>query len=192
MKKLLLILALCGILSAKDSTYASAVKNLYLESTSTKVIGKLLPTTKVEVLEKSGDRVKLLVKGYVLDDGKEPAALYFVPNKRILNAGFSRGSGVVFKTLSSKEVEGKKYNELSAEVWSENSDLSSDLNAMLKKAKGLFEENCAMCHRLHPTKEYTANQWPSMFKGMALRTSIEKADHQLVIQYLQKNSKDIN
>ena len=58
--------------------------------------------------------------------------------------------------------------------------------------ENIFEQNCSMCHSLHHTQEFSANQWPSMFKSMAMRTGIDKKDYYLVIEYLQKHAKDMD
>lgn len=190
MKKLLFFISMsCGILFAQDKMFSTGVKPLYLDATSSKVVGKLLPTTEVTILKKEGDRVLLSIEGYA--PAGENIALYFVPNKRILNAGFSKNSGVKFEKIGSTNADGKAFDKLKVQVWSENTDLSDDVKPLFAQAKDLFDQNCSMCHGLHQPKEFSANQWPSMFKSMAGRTGIDKKDYQLVIQYLQKNAKDM-
>lgn len=181
-----------GIIAASNFLFAdfvTEVSPLYSGVKETKVIGKLLPTAEVEVLQKDGDRVKVRISGY--QEGDKPA-LYFVAGKRILNAGFDSKAGVVFnKTQETKNIDGKDYTLVQTEAWMESKYLTKDLKPLLAKGKEMFEQNCSMCHALHRTDEFTANQWPSMFKSMAGRTAIEKKDYQLVIQYLQKNAKDM-
>lgn len=184
------VLTLSALLSASvfAGQYATSVKPLFADSSSKKVIGKLLPTTEVEVLKKEGNRVLVSISGF--QDGNKPA-IYFVAGKRILNAGFDGKAGVKLTKVGEQAVDGKVYNKVTAEVWTEDSDFTPDLKALYAKAKDLFSQNCSMCHGLHPEKEFSANQWPSMFKSMAGRTGIDKNDYQLVIEYLQKNAKDM-
>lgn len=174
--------------SAFAAQYATTVKPLYADATSKKVIGKLLPTAEVEVLKEEGNRVLVSISGY--QDAGKPA-IYFVAGKRILNAGFDGKAGIEFKKSGSEVVDGKTYEKVTATVWTDKSDLTSDVAPLYAKAKDLFSQNCSMCHGLHPEKEFSANQWPSMFKSMAGRTGIDKNDYQLVIEYLQKNAKDM-
>lgn len=178
----------CSVCFAQ-AQYATTVKTLYADANSKKVIGKLLPTAEVEVLKKEGGRVLLSIEGYI--NGDSLLGVYFVPGKRILNAGFVKDAGVKFEKISSQNEDGKTYNKVKIQAWSEEGDLSNDLNALLAQGKDMYEQNCSMCHGLHPVKEFTANQWPSMFKAMAGRTGIDKKDYHLVIEYLQKNAKDM-
>lgn len=174
--------------SSFAAQYATTVKPLYADATSKKVIGKLLPTAEVEVIKEEGNRVLVSISGY--QDAGKPA-IYFVAGKRILNAGFDGKAGVEFKKNGSEVVDGKTYEKVTATVWTDKSNLSPEVAPLYAKAKDLFSQNCSMCHGLHPEKEFSANQWPSMFKSMAGRTGIDKNDYQLVIEYLQKNAKDM-
>ncbi|MCE3037533.1 hypothetical protein LW135_06825 [Helicobacter sp. faydin-H20] len=168
--------------------YVTEVKTLYQDSTNTKVIGKLLPTTKVEVLKTQNNRVLLSIEGY--QEENKPA-IYYIAGKRILSAGFDSKANITFKKGEKETIDGKNYYKVKAEFWSENNALDPDLKKIYTQAKNLFEQNCSICHGLHNTKEFSANQWPSMFKSMAGRTGIEKKDYQLVIEYLQKHAKDM-
>ncbi|AWK62447.1 putative cytochrome C-type haem-binding periplasmic protein [Helicobacter cinaedi PAGU611] len=174
---------------AGDVKYASKVKSLYKDG-SDKVVGRLLPTAQVEVLEQKGDKVLLRIEGYAQAD--KQVALYFVPNRRILNAGFSKNADVEFKiTKSFKESESKQeWVKASVELWSENADLVESVEPLYKEAQELFG-NCSVCHALHPPKEFNANQWPSVVKSMKSRVGYDSNQEYLVSQYLQKNAKDM-
>ena len=174
---------------AGDVKYASKVKSLYKDG-SDKVVGRLLPTAQVEVLEQQGDKVLLRIEGYAQAD--KQVALYFVPNRRILNAGFSKNADVEFKiTKSFKESESKQeWVKASVELWSENADLVESVEPLYKEAQELFG-NCSVCHALHPPKEFNANQWPSVVKSMKSRVGYDSNQEYLVSQYLQKNAKDM-
>ena len=174
---------------AGDVKYASKVKSLYKDG-SDKVVGRLLPTAQVEVLEQKGDKVLLRIEGYAQAD--KQVALYFVPNLRILNAGFSKNADVEFKiTKSFKESESKQeWVKASVELWSENADLVESVEPLYKEAQELFG-NCSVCHALHLPKEFNANQWPSVVKSMKSRVGYDSNEEYLVSQYLQKNAKDM-
>lgn len=168
--------------------FATEVSPLYSNYQDTKVIGKLLPTAEVKILQKKGNWVKVQISGY--QDENKPV-LYYTAGKRILNAAFDSKAGISFKKIKTQKIEGKDYTWSEVEAWMDEKYLSDKLQPLLNQAKSLFEQNCSICHGLHKPKEFSANQWPSMFKSMAGRTGIEKKDYQLVIQYLQKNAKDI-
>lgn len=185
MKKTLLA---CTILScslfAGEVLYVKAVKNIS-NGADLSASGRLLPTSKVEVLEKIGDKVKIKIEGYV-KKGRENA-VYFVPKKRILVSALKKGSGYKLTTLS-KDGE---WEKVSFEAYTKNDNFTKDLKALYANANKLFSENCGLCHALHPTTEFTANQWPSMIKAMKSRTPLTKDQNFLVTQYLQKHSRDM-
>lgn len=182
------IFLLCSILSqslfAGEIMYANSVKNVST-AVDSPVNGRILPTSKVEILEKVGDKIKVQIEGFV-KKGRENA-IYFVPKKRILVAALKKGGGYKLKTVS----QDGDFEKVSFTAYTTNDNLTKDLPALYKKANRLFSENCGLCHALHPTTEFTANQWPSMIKAMKSRTPLTKDQVFLVTQYLQKHSKDM-
>lgn len=194
MKRLLVLCAFIVIFYANENnqySYASKVKSLYLSSTDSKVVGRLLPTAKVVILKRENQRVLLRIEGYRQLDNI--SALYFVPNRRILNAGFSKHTGVEFRRVSiAMDKESKQEWELSSvELWSDDEWLSADVNALYKEADELYKASCSTCHALHSQKEFSANQWPSVIKSMKTRAGFDTNTEHLVSQYLQKNAKDM-
>lgn len=180
-KTLIVTLLACGVLNAEQIVYPTVVKSLYKSETDKSVIGRILPTSEVKILEKKGDRLKIQIEGFV-QKGKEQA-VYFKEGQRILVAAFKKGSNPEYKVLKNGD-----WNKVSAVIYTDDGDLEKDLAPMMSKAKTLFNENCSICHAIHPVNEYNANQWPSVFKSMVDRTGIEKKDRFLVTQYLQKTT----
>ncbi|WP_334085276.1 heme-binding protein [Helicobacter typhlonius] len=174
---------------AGEILYASKVKSLYKEGDN-KVVGRLLPTAKVDVLEHKGNKVLLRIQGYKQVGSQ--AALYFAPNRRILNVGFSKNVDVAFKSIETfKESESKQEWELaSVDLWSDDAHLVESVEQLYNEAKDLFA-NCSICHALHPPKEFNANAWPSVIKSMKTRVGFDNDQEYLVSQYLQKNAKDM-
>lgn len=155
MRKLAIVCGvLCAMATLHAAQYATEVKNLYVDSKDSKVVGKLLPTTEVQVIKKENARALLAVQGYA--DANLNLAVYFVPGKRILSVGLTKDSGIVLKKQSSVQADGKTYNKVKIEAWSEDDALSDDINGLLAQAKDMYEQNCSMCHGLHSVKEYTA------------------------------------
>lgn len=172
-----------------DILYASKVKNLSLENGG-KSVGRLLPTAKVEVVDISGKNVSLKVTGYVQDGAEN--AIYYVPNKRILNAAFSRTSGVKPTIIKEVKVEGdKKWYEVEIVVVSTNDDLVGNVEPLYKQANDSYVANCSICHALYQPTKFKANQWPSIVKSMGMRSGLSKEDVYLMTQFLQKNAGDI-
>ncbi|PAF53985.1 hypothetical protein BKH42_03190 [Helicobacter sp. 13S00482-2] len=193
MKRILLFLMflILGNLDADQRVYAQSVKSLYLSPESTKVVGRLLPTSEVSIIKKSGNRVLLSISGYIIKNTDN--AIYFLAGKRILTAGLVKNSGAKFKIISSMKdkTTDTVYQKITTELWSDEENLISDLESIYKRANELYSTNCSSCHSAHNPKEYKANQWPSVIKSMIGRTGLSKDEGYLIIEYMQKHANDI-
>ncbi|MFA7083749.1 MAG: cytochrome C [Arcobacteraceae bacterium] len=190
-KSLFFILAFATLcLHANEVKYSSSVKNLFESADSSGSKGRLLPTSKIKILEKNGENIKIEIEGYMKDGVS--SAVYYSIGKRILVAGLSKNAEFEFKTIStSKDEEGVEWQKVSFTAFTKNDNLTDDLNDLYKNAQAIFDVNCATCHPGHPSSEYTANQWPSIIKSMLTRTAMTKDENFLVTQYLQKHAKDM-
>ncbi len=112
----------------------------------------------------------------------------FNDHQRILVVAFAKNTPLEFKSKETSKM--GKWDKVRLEVWADKKDFVSSDEPLFSHAKELFTNNCGTCHALHATHEFNANAWPSIFKSMASRTGIDKKDHWLVIEYLQKNAKD--
>lgn len=177
-------------LYASETMYTDSVKNLFESSDSKSSKGRLLPTSKVEILEKKGDKIKIEVEGFMKDGVSN--AVYFSKGKRILVAGLSKSGKFDFKTISSSKDENNVvWKKVKFTAFTKNDKLTKDIDSLYKTAQTTFTENCSMCHPSHPAHEFTANQWPSIVKSMINRTAMTKEQNYLVTQYLQKHAKDM-
>ena len=190
-KSLFFVLAFSfACLYANEITYTSSVKNLFETSDGSSSKGRLLPTSKIKILEKDGDKLKIEIEGYMKDGVNN--AVYFSQGNRILVAGISKSAKFDFKTIStSKDEEGVEWQKVSFIAFTDNANLTDDLDGLYKNAQAIFDTNCALCHPGHPSTEFTANQWPSIVKSMVTRTAMTKEENYLVTQYLQKHASDI-
>ena len=186
--KALLVVAFVFTNALLAETYSAKVKQLYLPE-QPKAVGRLLPTAEVKMLGDSGDKVEIEISGWI-EDGV-PSAVYFAPNRRILVAGINKSTQYKFDDGKSVEDGGKKWIQIKAKFLTEKDGFSDDVDSMYKSAEEMFNTNCSICHKLHDKKEFNANQWPSMINSMLSRTAISKEESYLLIQYLQKNAKDM-
>lgn len=187
MKKVILSVILSCSLFAAGEVYSEAVRDVYLDATSNKSIGRLLPTNAVKILETKGDRVKISVKGY-----QNPAVsnvVYFSDSERVIAVAFAKAATPEIKLI--KKGQNGKWDEVETIVYTSKDGFTNDLNGLFKKAKATYMENCGICHKAHDENHYKANQWPALLKSMISRTSISKDDEWLVVQYLQKHSADV-
>lgn len=182
------IFALFFICTLWGESYSAKVKSLYLPN-NPKAVGRLLPSAEVKMLGEKDGKVEVEISGWI-EDGV-PSAIYFVPNRRILVAGIDKKATYDFDSGKSVEDGGKKWILIKAKFLTDKDGFSDDLDSMYKSTEEMFNTNCAICHKLHNPKEFNANQWPSMINSMLSRTAISKEESYLLIQYLQKNAKDM-
>lgn len=185
MKKSLLALCILACASfAGEIAYSNVVKSVYLDNTKSKVAGRLLPTNAIEILDQNASLVKFQIKGY--QNPASPNVIYYSDGVRILSLAFAKTAKPDIK-VQKKSVDGK-WNEISVIAYADAGNFESSVEPMFKKAGELYSQNCSICHALHDINQYTANQWPALFRSMASRTPIEKSDHWSVIEYLQKHT----
>ncbi|MCV3442634.1 cytochrome C [Campylobacter sp. IFREMER_LSEM_CL1097] len=184
-KILVFCLALVSFVCAKNEFFTSEVSSLYLSKNDTKAVGRLLPTNPFEVLKTDGNKVLVKITGYV--NPASPSVLYYNDSQRIIVAAFSKNTKLDFKTYT-KSKNGK-WDKATIEVWTDKKDFAKSNKEMFIKAKELYMNNCGICHSVHKESEFSANGWPATFRSMVNRTGIDKKDHWLVIQYLQKKCK---
>ncbi|WP_170018961.1 cytochrome C [Campylobacter sp. RM16190] len=187
MKKVLLSVTLaCSLLAAGD-VYTDVVKPIFADESSTKSIGRLLPTNAVKISEESGDRVKIVIRGY-----KNPAidnVIYYSDSQRVIAAAFAKTAKIEYKTL--EKGKNGKWDKVEAVAYTTKGEFVNEVSSMFARADQLYKDNCGICHGAHATDHYTANQWPGLVKSMLSRTAIDKKDEWLITQYLQKHSSDV-
>ncbi|MGG7073446.1 cytochrome C [Campylobacter sp. 9BO] len=188
MKKIILSALLAGSLFANTEVYSDKVKQVYADASSKDVIGRLLPTNAVKILAKDNGRIKIEVQGYV--NPEVPSVINFSDSQRVFTLAFAKTAN--FKTEVIKKGENGKWDLVKTVVYTDDADFVDDVKPMLSRAAEIYKNACGVCHGLHDTSHYKANQWPGLLKSMISRTAIDKKDEWLVIQYLQKHSSDVN
>ena len=104
MKKVLLSATIACSLFASGDVYSDVVKPLFLDATSNKSIGRLLPTNAVKITEEGSDRVKVVIRGY-----KNPAVdnvIYYSDSQRVIAAAFAKTAKIDYKMIE-KGKDGK-------------------------------------------------------------------------------------
>ncbi len=187
MRKAMLFLLLGIATLFAGEVYSDQVKALYADSSSNKVIGKLLPTNAVTIKQKVDGRVQITLRGY--RNPAVPNVIYFNETTRILVAAFAKSATFEVKEITPAKEGGFPLVEVS--VYTDDGGFSENVGSIFSKAADIYKEGCGICHALHETTHYKANQWPGLLKSMLSRTAINKEDEMLVVQYLQKHSADV-
>ena len=188
MKKVLLLATIACSLFASGDVYSDVVKPLFLDATSNKSIGRLLPTNAVKITEEGSDRVKVVIRGY-----KNPAVdnvIYYRDSQRVIAAAFAKTAKIDYKMIE-KGKDGK-WDKVEVVAYTPKGEFVNEVSSMFARADQMYKDNCGICHTAHATDHYKANQWPNLVKSMLSRTAIDKKDEWLITQYLQKHSSDVS
>lgn len=169
--------------------YVAETLLTYSTAQDAKSSGKLLPTTGLEILKVKGDKALVKLTGW--NKGKMTRILYYSEGVRIISAAFSKKAKYEIKVLKTVTPKGSKvaWSNVTLTTWVDNKNLVDNIDALYEKATDLFQKNCGLCHAYHPTKEFSANQWPAVIKGMIPRTPLSKEEGWLITQYAQKHAK---
>ena len=182
----LTIFLLATLVQAKTQ-YAEQTLKTYSNASDSKPSGKILPTTGFEVLKVQGDKAQVKLIGW--NKGKMARIVYYSKGERIISGAFSKKAKNEIEVLKTEKIGKNQWTNISLITWIENKALTSDLQALYGKANNLFQTNCGLCHAYHPTKEFSANQWPAVIKGMRPRTPLSKEEGWLITQFAQKHAK---
>ena len=186
-KSALVLAVFACFLFGKNESYTDIVKSLYIDESSNKVIGRLLPTNAVSIEPAKNERVKLIITGYV--NPSVANVIYFSDSQRVIAAAFSKTANIEFKIL--QKGKNGKWDKGQVIAYASKDNFTDELKPMLVRAEQLYNENCGIGHVLPEPSHSKANQWPGLLQSMLSRTAIEKNDEWLVIQYLQKHSEDV-
>lgn len=191
MKKIYLFISLLLLITSLQAKtqYVSKTLLTYQTAQDIKTSGKILPTTSLEILKTKGDKALVKLTGW--QKGKMTRILYYSKGERIISAAFSKKAKFEIKVLKTILPKGSKktWSNVTLTTWIDNKNLVNDLTALYSKANDLLQINCGLCHASHPTTEFSANQWPSVIKGMFPRTPLSKEEGLLITQYAQKHAK---
>ena len=180
------LILLASFLHAKTQ-YAEITLKAFSSATDTKAAGKILPTTGFEVLKVVGDKAQIKLTGW--NKGEMSRILYYSKGERIISGAFSKKAKFDLKVLGSEKIGKETWTNVTIVIWVENKGQTDDIEALYGKASNLLQTNCGLCHAYHPTTEFSANQWPSVIKGMIPRTPLSKEEGWLITQFTQKHAK---
>jgi cytochrome c5 len=63
----------------------------------------------------------------------------------------------------------------------------NELSPALAEGKGLYENNCAKCHKLYDPADYTAEKWTGILKWMQPKAKITDEQRTSIYNYLVMN-----
>lgn len=91
---------------------------------------------------------------------------------------------VIFSCASKSNVPATEVNKTESVVKSAEVKV---LTAELAEGKSLYENNCAKCHKLYDTKEFSAEEWKPIVTRMQKKAHLDDLAGQKIYKYLTMN-----
>ncbi len=66
-------------------------------------------------------------------------------------------------------------------------EAKKELSPALAEGRTLYENNCAKCHKLYNTSDYTAEQWSPILERMKKKAKIDDATTAKIYAYVTAN-----
>ncbi|WP_371186775.1 pentaheme c-type cytochrome TorC [Thalassotalea maritima] len=180
-----------------ESYYSVRQLPLYQDKALQISAGQLNAATKVTVLEKSGEALK--VKLDVWRKNKGFGRIMFEDFSLNINNGYLTpevAKSEQFVTATGDEVEddltGLPWQKIEVTTWMRAGSLATSTDDLWQFAKTTYDKNCSTCHSQPAVNHFDANTWPGMFNGMLSFVNLDGDTQALVLKYLQKHSSTFN
>ena len=170
--------------------YVSGLTSL-LDAAGGTAVATVSPGTPVTILARDGTNIEVRVEGW----SPKGAARYLFKDVgvRIFLAVLGEKAVAARMVASQREDDfGKTWEEASVTGWLDGKAVASDIASVWDTAAPLYYQGCSRCHSLPRPSAFTANQWPSVLKIMAVRVGLDKEQTALVTALLQYHSRDQN
>lgn len=182
----LTLAASCAVAAAPQYTTSAVQIN---RAQNSDFLGKVAIASPVQVLEKKGDKAKVRISGWALQE--YPSQIFSAPGVRIEYASFDEENAVKLNPKAGQEtVQGNVWVKASAEGWINAKALTADANGLWKQGKARLGEACSFCHSAPTADHFTANQWASQLPERGGRAGHTRAGkNALMFKYLQEHAK---
>lgn len=175
--------------------YVVTTKSLFLDASSAAAkglaIGKVMASTRLDVLSRSGGMIQVRIDGWQQDDSD--SALYALQGQRIVQAVLTPAAiaRVVRGKAVHDPISNLDWHPSSLTAWVDAQGLNPGLPALWTYSAGLYGDTCAACHALPLSGAYLSNQWVGVLGAMKRYASLDDDQYRLLLAYLQYHSKDV-
>lgn len=180
-------------LAKVETAYVTNTKNFYMASEmSGDPDGKLLGATKLTIVERDGDKLKVRLDGWQLAGAD--TVFYALQSQRIMQAVLDKTAvaGIEHKEAVTDQETQQTWYPSSLTVWVDDKGLNTALEPLWAYSQDTFNSSCGTCHTLPESDHYLANQWIGNLNAMKRYTSLTDDQYRLLLAYLQNHSKDVN
>lgn len=185
----LLTIFLASSLFAKEKdVFTKVTTPIFLDSKGTIQKGNVDVSTPLKLLETKDAFVKVKLIGWSAE-GSE-TVVFKQMGQRIIYALLDETLISKLKILETKlDYYETTWKKVSLEFWISKENIVSDMNIVLNEGKALYDGRCGACHATPDLHHFTSNQWPGIIGSMKDRAGLSKTELQVVIKYVQNNSK---
>jgi len=181
-----------GAVAQGTVQYVVKTKSLFTDGAASGVaIGKVMASTRLLVLGRSGGMLQVRIDGWQ-QDGSD-SALYALRGQRIVQAVLTPAA--IARIVRGKTVHDPLSNldwhPSSLTSWVDAQALNAELPALWTYTAGLYGDTCAACHALPQPGAYLTNQWVGVLGAMKRYAPLDDDQYRLVLAYLQYHSKDV-
>ena len=172
------------------AVYPITITSCFLEKNGPKA-GRLLPLTRLEVLEESGDWAKVRITGWQQIGAER--VICEMQGRRIFSAALSKSA--VDSVKSGEPVldpdTGLSWRPAEFECWIKAGSFLADEARLNNYGDELHAATCGGCHAQTPATHFTANQWIGGIKSMGTRVTLDKNNSRFLLKYLQMRASDV-
>ena len=183
-------------LAAADKTdtrplYAISTQPFTLSSDDNLAAGTLFPAAELFPLRHENGRTEAELRGWQQEG--VTGAIYAAKGKRVISAIIAPEAAPQIKILATEQESqtDTRWHRVSLRLQVASDTLIADRQQLWQYAASLMTANCTGCHGLTAPDRYTANQWTSVIKGMASRTSLDTEQLRLLTRYVQEYASDM-
>jgi trimethylamine-N-oxide reductase cytochrome c-type subunit TorC len=176
-----------------DTLYTLATTPIYLDrptGADAPAAGRVLALSKLQVLERAGDFVRVRLTGWQQDGVAR--MLYAARGQRIFVAALTQAAGETVQT-DGTEVDadtGLSWHKATLTGWIARAGLYSDLGRIDAYGDEMYSATCGTCHSLTDPAHFTANQWMGTIDSMKDSTPLDEEQLRFLQKYLQLHAKD--
>ena len=170
--------------------YTLSVKPLFLKSNGKKKAGKILPVTRLTILQEKGDKLQVRIDGWQ-QDGVAPL-IYAQQGKRIFSTALGKmalSEVKIDRTMLDTDTD-LTWHEVTFICWVTKNDLIFDREKLWEYGAEMHSACCSACHSATPANHFLANQWMGTLKTMSRNTNLDKGEYRFLLKYLQFHAKD--
>ncbi|MCB2100313.1 MAG: NapC/NirT family cytochrome c [Rhodobacterales bacterium] len=177
-----------------DTLYTLTTSDLFLDRDAAKAEGKgparVLGLTKLAVLERDGDWIKVRIDGWQ-QDGVDKL-IYALMSQRIFSVALGGPAIQAVQRHESKvnpDTE-QTWHRVSIDGWVAKAGLTGNEKGIWDYGAEMYTGACSVCHSKPAPDHYLANQWIGTLKSMQRFITMDKEEYRFLQKYLQFNAKD--